>query len=39
LVLALWLPLVSLTICVGLTLLYLLPPPQPPERKVPGTGR
>ncbi len=29
---ALWLPLVSLTVCVGLTLLYLLPPPQPPRR-------
>ncbi len=29
LTIALWLPLVSLTICVGLTLLYLLPPPQP----------
>ena len=31
-VLALWLPLVSLTICVGLTLLYLLPPPKPSTR-------
>ena len=29
LALALWMPLASLTICVGLTLLYLLPPPQP----------
>ncbi len=28
---ALWLPLVSLTICIGLTLLYLLPPPKPPS--------
>jgi uncharacterized membrane protein len=26
---ACWLPLVSLAICVGLTLLYLLPPPRP----------
>ena len=25
-----WAPMVSLTICVGLTLLYLLPPPKPP---------
>ena len=30
---ALWLPLVSLAICVGLTLLYLLPPPQPHAAK------
>ena len=29
LAIALWLPLVSLTVCIGLTLLYLLPPPKP----------
>jgi len=30
--LALWMPFASLTICVGLTLLYLSPPPQPGRR-------
>lgn len=33
LAMAFWLPLVSLTVCVGLTLLYLLPPPQSPHRR------
>jgi uncharacterized membrane protein len=32
LVIALWVPMVSLAICIGLTLLYLLPPPTPPDR-------
>ncbi len=37
LAIALWWPLVSLTICIGLTLLYLLPPPQPLGRKAPAS--